>query len=461
MNAEADRYISACTEESARLGSAAARLQALQKLRLKTAVKESHCSPVQHILYNAVDPRCCNLVASLGKNQATIYDDQHMGSYIGVAVHFTNEATEHTSGGGLQACAWLHANSWSQHQHGDACLAVAGVDPNISVISVTESRVIRLLEGHSREVVQLASAAAAPKLLASLSRDGELRTWNVAAGACTSASASQATSLAVHPGGDCIVTGGRRGALHRWHLPHSSSTAGEGGGSSGGGDGQAGAAGSDTSPSGTTAAVAGSGGVGGSNGDGVAAANSAGDSIGRGRTPPTLRDACEPLHLEGGGHSDTIDRMLFLSPERLATRSSDGRICIWDWRQQALVASWKVPHATAACGFNATPDGMFICTGNSRGAVFVYDAADGSHLTALVSDKIAAPVQACALSNDCRHLLAAAGKGFVFRYEQNPRHTSPQDGEKDKENSDANVYNDDAETALTSDMDHVLKSEHD
>lgn len=32
---------------------------------------------------------------------------------------------------------------------------------------------------------------------------------------------------------------------------------------------------------------------------------------------------------------------LFLSPERLATRSSDGRICIWDWRQQALVASWK------------------------------------------------------------------------------------------------------------------------
>lgn len=47
----------------------------------------------------------------------------------------------------------------------------------------------------------LASAAAAPQLLASLSRDGELRTWDVAAGACTSASASQATSLvsARHP----------------------------------------------------------------------------------------------------------------------------------------------------------------------------------------------------------------------------------------------------------------------
>ncbi len=38
--------------------------------------------------------------------------------------------------------------------------------------------------------------------------------------------------------------------------------------------------------------------------------------------------------------------------------------------------------------------------------------------------QVAAPVEACALSNDCRHLLAAAGKGFVFRYEHNPRHAA-------------------------------------
>jgi hypothetical protein len=49
--------------------------------------------------------------------------------------------------------------------------------------------------GHAKEVVQLASVARAPTLLASLSRDGEVRTWDVASGACTSASASQACSL--------------------------------------------------------------------------------------------------------------------------------------------------------------------------------------------------------------------------------------------------------------------------
>lgn len=40
---------------------------------LRHVPQESHCSPVQHILYNAVDPRCCNLVASLGKNQVQIW----------------------------------------------------------------------------------------------------------------------------------------------------------------------------------------------------------------------------------------------------------------------------------------------------------------------------------------------------------------------------------------------------
>lgn len=40
--------------------------------------------------------------------------------------------------------------------------------------------------------------------------------------------------------------------------------------------------------------------------------------------------------------------------------------------------------------------------------------------------QVACAVEACALSNDCRQLLAAAGKGFVFRYEHNPRHSIAQ-----------------------------------
>jgi hypothetical protein len=40
--------------------------------------------------------------------------------------------------------------------------------------------------------------------------------------------------------------------------------------------------------------------------------------------------------------------------------------------------------------------------------------------------QVTAAVEACALSNDCRQLLAAAGKGFIFRYEHNPRYSIAQ-----------------------------------
>ena len=123
--------------------------RAAGKLKSTFAKQESHCSPVHQLLFNAVDPRCSNLVASVGGNQvsmtvpsacayttqgcnhrrracveasapvntqqrlhmdkrracaclahqATVYDNQHLGSHIGVTVHFANEATGHSHGG--------------------------------------------------------------------------------------------------------------------------------------------------------------------------------------------------------------------------------------------------------------------------------------------------------------------------------------------------------------------------
>lgn len=34
--------------------------------------------------------------------------------------------------------------------------------------------------------------------------------------------------------------------------------------------------------------------------------------------------------------------------------------------------------------------------------------------------QVAAPVRACGLSEDCRHLLGAMGNGFIFRFEAVP-----------------------------------------
>lgn len=38
---------------------------------VNSPTQESHCSPVHHLLFNAVDPRCSNLIASVGGNQVS------------------------------------------------------------------------------------------------------------------------------------------------------------------------------------------------------------------------------------------------------------------------------------------------------------------------------------------------------------------------------------------------------
>lgn len=61
-----------------------------------------------------------------------VYDDEHMGDHMAVAVHFTNAPSTHAAGGELTAAVWLSTEGWAGGPAGDACLAVAGADPNIS-----------------------------------------------------------------------------------------------------------------------------------------------------------------------------------------------------------------------------------------------------------------------------------------------------------------------------------------
>lgn len=40
-----------------------------------------------------------NLLAAVGGNQVTVYDDSYLGGYINVVLQFTNEETTETKGG--------------------------------------------------------------------------------------------------------------------------------------------------------------------------------------------------------------------------------------------------------------------------------------------------------------------------------------------------------------------------
>ena len=58
-----------------------------------------------------------------------------------------------------------------------------------------------------------------------------------------------------------------------------------------------------------------------------------------------------------------------------------------------------------------------LLQGNSTGDVYVFDTVDGKRMTHVAPIKVSAPVRACGISPDCRHLLAVLGNGFIFRFE--------------------------------------------
>ena len=62
-------------------------------------LQESHGMPVRQLLFNLVDLSCGNLFATVGGDQATVYDDMHMGDYIAVVLNFVNKRTPHAAGG--------------------------------------------------------------------------------------------------------------------------------------------------------------------------------------------------------------------------------------------------------------------------------------------------------------------------------------------------------------------------
>lgn len=78
-------------------------------------------------------------------------------------------------------------------------------------------------------------------------------------------------------------------------------------------------------------------------------------------------------------------------------------------QQQKYVHVQKCFHAWHKC--------VLAMQGNMTGDVYVYDTADGRRMAHVAPIKVSAPVKACGISPDCRHLLAAVGNGFIFRFE--------------------------------------------
>ena len=93
------------------------------------------------------------------------------------------------------------------------------------------------------------------------------------------------------------------------------------------------------------------------------------------------------------------------------------------------------PHAVGGgCLFNVSRDGGLLCAGTASGEVLVFDTGTGARVAVVGGLRAGRAVRCCGISADGRHLLAAAGKGFVFRFEYTVTggHTGGESGEGDE-----------------------------
>ena len=67
--------------------------------------------------------------------------------------------------------------------------------------------------------------------------------------------------------------------------------------------------------------------------------------------------------------------------------------------------------------FGVTPNGQYLAVGTSSGSVLVFDTRTGVQAATVEGLRAGHTVRCCALSADCRHLLAVSGNGFIFRFE--------------------------------------------
>ncbi|KDD72563.1 hypothetical protein H632_c3188p0 [Helicosporidium sp. ATCC 50920] len=198
MNTEAAAYEARVAEETAYLGGPDAfRQAALENLRLKTVIKESHGSDVVALAFHP-HPSLRTLLATAGGDQATVYDDAYLGAHVSAVVQWTNEPTPFCLGGELCSLCWLPRSHRSRppgecpprpgtlhmHPDGDALLLAGSRAGEVALLSVAEGRVMGVLRAHEGSAVaELAALRLGGRsLLASRSEEGQVRLWDLESG---------------------------------------------------------------------------------------------------------------------------------------------------------------------------------------------------------------------------------------------------------------------------------------
>ena len=369
-----------------------ARKRSFAALELKTVIRENHGGvTTTHVEFaRGRGTRVSNLYATCGGRTATVYDDEHFGDHTAVVAQYVHETTEHQRGGEITAVCWVRSGDDAEdekenvaggatrgrgHEFGDAILAVGDEHGVISVISVTENRVVARLPAHvGGPVRDMCSASERAGRVVSVGEDGLLKVWDIFGGEDGEGECVQtinveavASSVACDADGKTAVTGHvQGGAVRKWKLA-----------------------------------------------DGA-------------KAPKTTKGETIPTPTFKAKHPVDCVRIY---GNVLYAKTRDARIETFDLAAGKRLRQWTLPNERyrganvsypgPACRFDCTSDGKFLACGDSctSGVVYVYDTRTAELIAELQPLRVTGVVHAAAPVDHARHVLASYGPAVVWRYE--------------------------------------------
>ncbi|KAJ1918388.1 hypothetical protein H4219_002614 [Mycoemilia scoparia] len=142
-----------------------------------------------------------NLLATVGQNQTSIYDNEHCGDHLDIMSHYTppNDSK-------ILTCCWIPAVQ-------DALLALGGHEGAVRVLSLAWSKELHTLKGHTGK------HPTNPQFILSVSKDCSMRVWDMRTAKCLCKYKADANVARFHPNGHQLLTGNNYGEIRLWDFP--------------------------------------------------------------------------------------------------------------------------------------------------------------------------------------------------------------------------------------------------
>lgn len=137
-------------------------------------VKESHGYPIYCMAYNFIDLRHKDVFATVGKNQATVYQCKPDCEVDVLQVYLDPDSEE-----SFFSCAWS-----IDSDTGAALLLVAGHCGRVRVINTNTGRAEHTFIGHGNAINDVKVHPDEPNLFVTASKDESLRLWNLKTKTC-------------------------------------------------------------------------------------------------------------------------------------------------------------------------------------------------------------------------------------------------------------------------------------